>query len=201
MREVICADASEILKSEKEFDSIVTSLPDREETGMQFDEWQAWFTEMVRLIVSKVKNYAIFYQTDRKVDGHIIDKSFLVNYGIMSGGGHTIFHKVCLRRDPGKIDLFRPTFTHLICASRNLKSGKATLDVIHRGKTIYPNAMGYEACDLALRFIRDNSDTKKIVDPFCGRGSVLLFAEKYGFETFGIEIDPAQCEYARTLKS
>ncbi len=198
-RKVFCMDAMDYINSVKSFDSVLTSIPDREETDMSIEEWKHWFCNVVRKIVSKTNNYAIFYQTNRKVDGGLIDKSYLVNQGISISGGKLLWSKIALCRDVNASDLFRPTFTHILCASKKKGSGKNKADVIHRGKMIYKNAMGLNACMFCLDFIKNNSDTKVITDPFCGQGSILAIADKMGFETIGVDILEEQCEKSKKL--
>lgn len=110
-RTVICGDATAFIKKENWFQSVVTSLPDAEETNMDLSVWQKWFIECVSELVSKTKEYAIFYQTDRKINGELVSKANLVFKGIERAGGKILFHKIILRRGVGKIDLFRPGFT------------------------------------------------------------------------------------------
>jgi len=200
MRQILCSDTTEWLKSVTEMDSVITSLPDREETDMDFITWKQWFVNRAGEIMAKTRDYAIFYQTDRKMMGGVLSKASLLFIASRSVGVPLRWHKIVLRRDAGKIDLFRPTYTHLMCFSRNLGSGKATPDVFERGEMTYPNAMGTKACEVACQFIKDNSKTKTIYDPFCGQGSVLAIAEKFGFDAVGVDILPEQCDKARELK-
>lgn len=199
-RTVICADATKWIKEQKEFDSVLTSLPDKEETNMQEKEWTEFFINSVSEIINKTKNYAIFYQTDRKIDGRLIDKSFLLNKGNERAVGKVLFHKIALRKPVKAKDLFRPTFTHILGFSKNLKSGKCIPDVIERGKMIYNNAMGLTACKIFLEFIKNNSDTKTITDPFCGQGSILAVANKLGFDAVGVDILQKQVDKAKKIK-
>lgn len=62
---------------------------------------------------------------------------------------------------------------------------------------IYPNAMGLKAAAFALRFAGGFS--RRIIDPFCGRGTVPAVADALGFDAIGVDIDPAQCERAAAL--
>lgn len=199
MRQVLCSDSTEWIKGITQMDSVITSLPDREETTLELDAWKKWFVEMVRTILLKTRDYAVFYQTDRKIDGGVLSKADLLLEAARQAGVALRFHKIVLRRAVGKIDLFRPTYTHLMCFSKHLHSGKATPDVFERGDMTYPNAMGARAVQFVCKFIKDNSETKTIYDPFCGQGSVLAIAEKFGFNSVGVEILPEQCEKARTL--
>lgn len=199
MRQVLCSDTTQWIKTVEQMDSVITSLPDREETLLEFDVWKSWFVDMVAEIMLKTRDYSIFYQTDRKINGGILSKADLLLEAGRRAGVPLIFHKIVLRRAVGKIDLFRPTYTHLMCFSKSLHSGKATPDVFERGDMTYPNAMGARAAQVACKFIKDNSDTKTIYDPFCGQGSVLAISEEFGFDSIGVEILPEQCDKARTL--
>jgi hypothetical protein len=200
-REVICANTNLWIKSQTSFQAVITSLPDANEIGMDIHSWKDWFVEMVKTIVNLTKNgYAIFYQTDRRVDGILIDKSYLASKGAEMAGANTIFHKIMLRRDVGKVDFFRPTYTHLICFSKDKKAGRAIPDVINRGRMIYDNAMGLSACKMAVEFIKLNSQAKVICDPFCGSGSILAVANKYGFDAIGVDISQDQCKKSRKIK-
>lgn len=198
-RTIINADTTKWIDTISEMDSVITSLPDAEETNMTPDQWEKWFVHIVAKIVEKTKNYSIFYQTDRKIDGHIIDKAFLVALGAKTAKANIVWHKICLRRGVGSIDIFRPTYTHLICVSKNRKTGKPTPDVIERGDMVYKNAMGSNACKFSINFIKNNSDTKTIFDPFCGQGSVIAYANYMGFNAVGVELLPDYCEISKNI--
>ena len=57
--------------------------------------------------------------------------------------------------------------------------------------------MGETACRVACRFLRDETSTKTIVDPFCGEGSVLAVANALGFAALGIDLSAKRCKAAR----
>lgn len=199
-REVIQADTTKWIKTIDKMDSVITSLPDKEETSFDsFKEWKNWFIDIVSEIIKKTKDYAIFYQTDRKTSGKIISKSYLLNKGNEKAGGSLMWHKIALRRDVGKIDLFRPSYTHFLCFSLNKTSGRAIPDVVNRGEMLYNNAMGMDVCKMCCEFIRKKSDTKTIYDPFCGYGSVLKVANDFNFNSVGIEILEDSCKIAKKL--
>lgn len=200
-RTVVCADTTEWIKTQSDLSSVITSLPDAEETSLGIIEWQKWFVRIVEEICKRVKptGYAIFYQTDRKTKGHIIDKSYLVTKGARLAGVKTIFHKIFLKREVGARNPFRPTYTHLLCFSSKGTPGKATPDVLPAGKMIYKNAMGLTACRFAVEYLKDKG-VKTITDPFCGRGSVLAVANKLGLDAVGVDILEEQCDYAKKIK-
>lgn len=57
--------------------------------SMSLEAWCAWFIATARLICEKTPAdcAAIFYQTDIKVDGRLIDKGSLVTQGALQAGG------------------------------------------------------------------------------------------------------------------
>jgi tRNA G10 N-methylase Trm11 len=63
----------------------------------------------------------------------------------------------------------------------------------------WSRAMGVEACRVALRFVREETATRLVVDPFCGRGTVLAVANAMGFDALGIDLGAKRCKAARAL--
>jgi DNA modification methylase len=59
--------------------------------------------------------------------------------------------------------------------------------------------MGVNACALACRYLRDETSTRVVVDPFCGHGTVLAVANAMGFEALGIDRSSRQCKAAKRL--
>ncbi len=199
MKKIICDDAIKYLDSVISLQSVITSLPDKEELNMGLKEWKTWFMKVVGLIFEKLSNesYVIFYQTDRKYKGVTIDKSFLVNLVAFDKRIDLIFHKIVLRQKPGNINLYRPMFSHLLCYSKKGKIGKAIPDVIYGGKMIYKNAMGLEASKFACEFVSRIDNV--VCDPFCGSGSILKIASDMGLDIIGIDISLEQCEKTKKL--
>lgn len=201
MRQIICADALQWLEDKRDLGAIITSLPDAGEVAMVMSEWRVWFSTAVSQCVQAASpdQPCIFYQTDRKSEGHVESKALLVLEAARARGARLLWHKVVLRREPGTIDLHRPGFTHLIAVSVEGKPGPATPDVMHAGVKVYPNAMGLTATNFAIRFAQQ-SGARAVVDPFCGRGTVPAVAEARGVPSIGVDIDEAQCERARQLR-
>jgi hypothetical protein len=201
-RNVICDDMHKWISTKKNIKAIITSLPDMEEVNMSLIEWELWIKKTVDLIIESLDDngIVIFYQTDRKYKGRVIDKKALISEGFMRLGYKNIFNKIVLKQKPETVNLFRPTFTNLFGFSKNITSGKATPDVIYAGKMLYKNAMGFNACKSSVDFIKLKIDTNLIVDPFCGQGSVLKIANDFGFDSIGVEILNDQCLKALKLK-
>lgn len=64
----------------------------------------------------------------------------------------------------------------------------------------WSRAMGVGACRVALRFLREETETRLVVDPFCGQGTVLAIANEMGFDALGIDVVARRCKIARSLK-
>jgi len=200
-RIIICEDSHNWLPNNKNIKAIITSLPDMEEVGMNVNDWKNWIKKTCKLIIDSLddKGIVIFYQTDRKYKGRVLDKKTLISNEFIKLGYNNIFNKIVLKQKPETTNLFRPTFTNLFGFSKKITSGKATPDVINCGKMIYKNAMGLNACKTSIEFIKSKIDTNIITDPFCGQGSVLKIANEYGFNSLGIEILKEQCNKAENL--
>lgn len=184
-------------------DAVITSLPDAEEVAnvMTRDAWASWFIRAASLVLERTQTYCIFVQTDRKVAGGTIDKSHLINKAAEQVSARLVWHKIALRREPGKIDLYRPTFTHLQCFSKDsrLKRGKETPDVIMAGSLQHKNGIGRNAVAFCAAFIKENCNAQRVFDPFCGHGTMLSVSRELGFAVIGVDIDEACCLSSRQL--
>ena len=60
--------------------------------------------------------------------------------------------------------------------------------------------MGVEACRIACRYLRDETETKLVVDPFCGHGTVLAVANMLGLDALGVDLSARRCRAARKLE-
>ena len=193
-KSIICADAIEWLKSNT-CEAVFTSPPDAEEIGRTLDEWEGWFRNAVSLCFRAASGPVVFYVTDRKSGGRIYSKAGIVLSESATCGAIPAWHKICLRRDVGKTDLHRPTFTHLLAF--NGQPGRASPDVIQRGEAVYRNGTGIAAARVAVEWIMKQAES--ITDPFCGQGTILAVAEALGIPSTGIDIDETQCEKSRSL--
>lgn len=178
--------------------AIVTSIPDMSEVNMEETEYIPFLRKSAHHILNCITDtgYAIFMQTDRKKQG-LIDKSYYISDEAISSGFRMIFHKISLIRDVDVKDLYKPTYTHVLCYSKKGKPGRSTSDVYNRGSVLYKNGAGYETIKRSLEFLqKQHIDT--VVDPFVGQGTVLKVAIERGFTSgIGIDIDAKQCEISR----
>jgi DNA methylase len=205
-RLVFCADALEWMPRHEGQFAVITSLPDAleagftaEQWGRDLERWRGWFIAAARfaMLCAAPEAPAIFYQTDRKADGALISKPRLLQAAAEPIGARLLWHKIALRGRENSVDLFRPSYCHLMAFSQKGSSGKATADVFERGKLLYKNAMGMTAAEVACNHAGKSG--RAILDPFCGQGSVLAIANRLGFDSVGIDLDPEQCEKAARL--
>lgn len=184
--------------------AIVTSMPDSSELRMDVATWSTWFTSAARLICERVADdcVAIFFQTDVKLDGRWIDKAFLVQLGAQQAGTHLLWHKVVCRAPAGISTRGRPAYAHLLCFSRNLQLDpkRASADVLPAlGEMTWPRAMGVAACEASAQFLLANTACRNVIDPFCGKGTMLAVANAYGLDAIGVELSAKRAEQARNL--
>jgi len=198
-RTIYCQDAIPWLTKQKNLDSIVTSIPEMDEVKLSFKEYVPFFRMTARLCLEAVKDkgYCIFLQTDRKYKGWV-DKSYLISDEANKLGIRMIWHKIALRTEVGKTDLFRPTYSHMLCYSKEGPIGIPVTDVVQRGTVTYANGFGIDAVTLVIQFLKKHKITS-VVDPFVGSGTVVAVANAMGLKGVGVDIDKAQCAKAKAL--
>jgi hypothetical protein len=184
--------------------SVVTSLPDVTELQLDFDGWRTWFIDAARRVIRWVPagGVAIFYQSDIRHGGAWIDKGYLVMRAAEEEQALVLWHKIVCRHPPGTISLGRPSYSHMICVTRAPRPPmrRPGPDVLpDAGHAPWSRAMGVNACRVACRFLREETETRVVVDPFCGRGTVLAVANAMGLDALGVDISAKRCRAARSL--
>lgn len=202
--ELICQDALVWLGSQSRLPNVVTGICDLAETKMTHDQYLVFFRQIAKLIFDKLDDgcYAIFIQTDRKHNRQLMDKSYMLSSIADSCGLRMAWHKIVLNRDVDKIDLYRPTYSHMVCYTRNGTSGRATPDVIPISKRGYRNATPVLAAKRAIEFVKTYSKTKSIIDPFVGQGTIPLIALQLGmmdWKIICIDICPDQIALSKKI--
>lgn len=199
-RQVLCQDALKWLSKNNNLKCIITSMPEMEEVNLKIKEYEDFFRKAAVACFNSVKDdgYCIFLQTDRKYHGWI-DKGYMITDEAKSLGFHMIWKKIALTKDIGKADLFRPTYSTMLCYTKTGNVGKLFPDVILSGEKTYTHAFGVEAVSLCVEYVKSHG-IKEIVDPFCGSGTTLAVANKLGLDAIGIDISKDACATARKLK-
>ncbi len=64
---------------------------------------------------------------------------------------------------------------------------------------IWPKAIGVDAAVLGVRFLRDVVGQTKVVDPFCGLGTILAAANALGLEAEGVDLSAQKVDRASRL--
>jgi hypothetical protein len=204
-RNVVCGDAFAWLNahSRQPGTSIVTSLPDVSETGFEFDVWQTWFQNAAACILQwcAPDGFAAFFQSDIRHHGAWISKAGLVLQAANGTGARLVWHKIALRQPLGTLGFARPSYSHLLCLTQQ---GKWSLkspgpDVFDAGEQSFSLGTGLIAAKLACSYLRNNTDTDTIVDPFCGEGAILAAANACGMHAIGVERHERRAAKARAL--
>lgn len=183
--------------------SVVTSLPDVSELpGMDLDAWKEWFIGAARRVLRWIPadGVAIFYQSDIRHRGEWVDKGYLVMRAAEAERMPLVWHKVVCRRPPGTISHGRATWSHMICVAPAVRAVRRPGPEVlpDAGEMSWSRAMGVEACRVACRFLRDDVGAKVVVDPFCGRGTVLAVANDMGLDAIGVDIGGKRVRAARS---
>jgi hypothetical protein len=207
-REIFCEDAILWLQQNHDFApaSLVASLPDISEfTGYSVAKWKSWFEQTAELVFQKtsVNGVTIFYQSDIKREGAWVDKAYLCQKVAEKLGHELLWHKIICRNLPGSISFGRPSYSHILCFSKNLRldMAKSTADVMpEMGEKTWERGMGAKATAMIAKFIAEQTETKLVINPFCGEGSMLLAANKWGLNAIGIERSPKRAATAKDLQ-
>lgn len=199
-RQVFCQDSLTWLPKNGNNSCIITSMPEMEEVDMNIKAYEVFFRSAARACFEAVKDdgYCIFLQTDRKYHGWV-DKGYWITDVSRDLGFHTVWKKIAITKDVGKADLFRPTYSTMLCFTKKGKVGKLFPDVIDSGDKTYTHAFGVNAVALCVAYVKDHG-VKKVVDPFCGSGTTLAVANEMGLDAIGVDIAKKYCEMARKLK-
>ncbi len=207
LRNVFCTDALDWLNNYQDPGgrSFLGSLPDISEfPGKSLPDWKKWFQETAELILEKtsINGVTIFFQSDIKLNGLWVDKAFLIQKAAEKQGHHLLWHKIFCRAPVGTIMFGRPSYSHMLCFSRTVVPdiSRSTADVIpDLGEKTWVRGMGLEASLIASNFVKNHTQTRTLVNPFCGEGSVLAAANYVGLHSIGIEKSPKRAEKARNL--
>jgi hypothetical protein len=209
--EILCTDSLKWLEKQPDnsIKNVITGIPDLDEIGnISIDGYKKMFCKFADMIFAKTmeNGYCIFIQTDRKIDRQLIDKSYLLTHTAYKNGFKMIWHKIVCQRDVGKSNLFRPTYSHMLCYSVSGSTGTALPDVLPVGDKLYPNATPYNAADMSAKFVskqlknRNKIDDKPdVVDPFVGQGTIGVASLTYNLSFLGIDIDKAQCDISKKI--
>jgi hypothetical protein len=185
--------------------SVVTSLPDvSERSDLDFAGWRSWFILAARRVIAWTPNegVSIFFQSDVRHDDTLVDKSYLVLRAAEEEGASLLWHKIVCRRPPGTISFGRPSWSHMLCVGRCPRPTPRSPgpDILpDAGLMPWSRAMGVNACRAACAYLRDEIGAQIVVDPFCGRGTVLAVANAMGLDALGVELSAKRCRAARAL--
>ena len=185
--------------------SVITSLPDVSEIpSLELEGWRSWFVGAARQVIAWTPpaGVAIFFQSDIRHRGAIVDKGHLVMRAADDEGAALLWHKIVCRRPPGTISFGRPSWSHMLCIARAPRppARRPGPDVLpDAGFMPWSRAMGVQACRVACAYVRDEVESRVVVDPFCGKGTVLAVATAMGLDAIGVELSGKRCRAARAL--
>lgn len=175
---------------------------------MKLEDWKPWFAEAVTSCFRAASGGpVVFQQTDRLVDGLWVDKAMIVESARSSIRWRSkppptlTWHKIALRREPGRVDLHRPTYSHVLAYGGN--PGRRTPDVLHTGRhdpdvKIWKDGIGRHTAMLIMAWLSEQGVTS-VLNPFCGRGTLLAAANERGMDAFGCDLDAERVSDAKAI--
>jgi hypothetical protein len=186
--------------------SVITSLPDVSELPLSFEAWREWFITAARAVIRWLPDdgVAIFFQSDIRRAGTHVDKGYLVMRAVEAESAALLWHKIACRLPPDTASFGRASYAHMLGVARAPRppARSALPDVLaDAGDKSWTRGMGRRACELACRYLRDETATRVVVDPFCGRGSALAAAQSFGFQVLGVDLSAKRCRAARAALS
>lgn len=132
-----------------------------------------------------------------------IDKGYLCQKAAELEGHHLLWHKIFCRAPVGVTTFGRPAYSHALCFSKSLKLdvSQSSADVIENlGEKTWQRGMGLEAALMIAKFVATQTQSKRIVNPFCGEGSVVAAANAFGLSSIGIEKSSKRAKKAMKLE-
>lgn len=167
--------------------AVVTVLPDADEIGMGPQTYEGWLRGAASTCFAYSSGPTVFYQTDRMYSGRWQDKAHIITAVADTAGIGMLWHKVVLRRDPGKVDLHRPTWSHLLAFGPG-RPGKRRPDVIDAGGYLWRDGMGTAAAAFVADWLTEVGVTT-VLNPCCGEGTVVAACADAGLDVYGCDID------------
>lgn len=207
-RVIVCADALEWLQSAhlQAHDGVVASLPDISEfPHLSLAQWSQWFVAAATSVLAATHpaGTCAFLQTDIKIDGRWVDKAYLVQKAAEALRWPLAFHKVIARVPVGSRSPGRPGYSHLLVFSRQpIDVSRDPLpDLLATGgdKT-WTRGMGIETSLGIAKLLRQVFQCQRIVNPFCGEGSLLAAASYLELDSIGIERSAKRARKAQRLE-
>ena len=199
-RTVLNLNTLDFLQRQRVECAILTSLPDAHELNLGIEEWEQFFARAASVCfqATAIDCPTVFFQTDRRYQGRTISKANLLMQTAWETDHRLLFHKIVLRNKVNAINLYRPSYSHLLAfGAPKLKCGRISADVIENGRMLWECGMGVRATQHALEFVK--RFTHDVCDPFCGMGTVLAVANLLKMRALGIEIVKERAEQARRL--
>lgn len=198
---------------------VVTSLPDIVELNLHdLAAYRRWLAERAEEIFARLppRSIAIFYQSDAKLGGEWLDKSHVIQTAIASLGGTLLWHKIALFTSCGDFSRVtgRPQYSHVLAFGKDVRNDEAWLlsaatpDVLLRGEMPWARAMGIGACEAACKLVaaavaheagQPGAPSGRIIDPFCGMGTILAVANEFGLDALGVELNLKRSVASRRL--
>jgi len=192
---IINDDVNNWITKQNSINCLVTSMPDKEETDLNHSEWNKWFKDIAFRLMNITETYAVFYQTDRKYNGKLIPKDKLLYEAAQMANMDLIYHKIVLKVNVDKVNLYRPGYSHILFFSKDKRTTQpVTPDVFHNGKMYYKNSIGENALNCIYNILDKYDDIDTITDSFCGKGSILCAAKERNYNYVGVEILSDYCD-------
>jgi len=194
-------------RSDLEFDYVFTSPPDFSELGMDVEtdsESYLSFLDSVFESLTQKCSLITIINTDRKANSRVTPKHILFHNLMQKKGFDILTYKIWCKSIEPKINLYRMGYAHIITyAKQGAKISQNNFKLFQPDAyfTNHRNYKGYSFGnpEVVAEFHIRNFMQEGMVfyDPFCGSGTNLVVAKRFGFSCVGSEINEQTAELCR----
>lgn len=197
----VFGDAMELMKEipDNSVDLVFTSMPDLSQTPYDktpqgIADYQAFqavaVTEITRMV--KPNGFVAICQTDRRVNGGVLSNHMHYAKCLEQRGLKYKDHKIVVRNEVGKKDLYHFTFQHMMLFSQKggfKRAGEFIKDIIVDKQMMVGNqsVWSQDFCKMVIEALTKEGEF--VVDPFAGVGPVLYAAKSLNRQYWGAELE------------
>jgi len=185
-------------RPEVNFEYVFTSPPDFSELNLDVDTGLDEYMEFIDSVFSKLTqkcSLITIVNTDRKYNGGIMPKHILFHDIMRQKNFRILYHKIWCKSLDASINIFRLGYAHVVTYA------KEGLIIPQNNFKLFKPDVYFSRCPKYRGYSFGNSELiaefhirhfmKKgmvLYDPFCGSGTNLSMAKKFGFSSIGSEI-------------
>lgn len=181
-RRVDVADAFGWLPTVTGLGPVVAYPPERIDLDPATQEYGLFYMGVVDACMEAAgPNPFVLFTVDRLAQGRWWSKEHLF------GSEGLVWHRIYLTQAVGSVNLRRPTYTHGYAFGA--RPGKRRPDVVLATTRNWERGLQVEAAADAIDWLAEVAPAGPIINPFCGKGTILKAANDTGRDAYGCDTD------------